>query len=331
MATILVVDDDVEVLDVVCKALRRAGHHAVAATNGTAALQRAKSAQPALAIVDLRLPDIDGIRVLEKLRQADRNLKGILMTGYEPTDEELNRALSGGLVGFERKPIRMGRLIDRVNGFLGWSAIAIGELIATLDRSSGDLMANPSSLASIDSRQLVRVFAAAFLSSGLTVPVFMASAHALRLAVLTRSSDQSTQSAAECIRRAQRFQERQDPRIRLATSMIEAAGTTARQLREVDVARDVGIDPAHLGRLMKQQTGLDFRNWRLGVMLRVAARDLLASDRQVKFVAAESGLVSRSGSTATFERSFHRVFGLTPGSFRHRLQQSDRPQDPADG
>ena len=81
---------------------------------------------------------------------------------------------------------------------------------------------------------------------------------------------------------------------------------------EAALAREFGIDPAHLGRLVRRATGLGFRDWKLGIRLRLAVRALAESDAPVKWVAHESGFAS----TAQFDRGFRRVFGMTPGEFR---------------
>jgi AraC-like DNA-binding protein len=83
-------------------------------------------------------------------------------------------------------------------------------------------------------------------------------------------------------------------------------------LREADLAREACVDPAHLGRLLRQHTGLGFREWRLGIRMRPAVWALVVSDEAVKCVALNAGFTG----TAPFDRAFRRLFGMRPGDFR---------------
>ena len=102
------------------------------------------------------------------------------------------------------------------------------------------------------------------------------------------------------------------PKTARAIERLQTAGKDSGGIREAALAREFGIDPAHLGRLVRRATGLGFRDWKLGIRLRLAVRALAESDAPVKWVAHESGFAS----TAQFDRGFRRVFGMTPGEFR---------------
>jgi AraC-like DNA-binding protein len=101
-------------------------------------------------------------------------------------------------------------------------------------------------------------------------------------------------------------------KVRHCVERLQAAGPACGRLREVDLAREAGVDPAHLGRLLRQHTGLGFREWRLGIRMRLALWALVVSDEPVKCVALNAGFTS----TAPFDRAFHRLFGMRPGEFR---------------
>ena len=101
-------------------------------------------------------------------------------------------------------------------------------------------------------------------------------------------------------------------RVRHCVERLQAAGPACRRLREADLARETCVDPAHLGRLLRQQTGLGFREWRLGIRMRLAVWALVVSDEPVKCVALNAGFTD----TAPFDRAFRRLFGMRPGDFR---------------
>lgn len=68
MAKILIVDDDPDCVELLSIHLTRRGHAVVGAKDGPEALERASWERPALVMLDLRMPAVDGIRVIEILR-----------------------------------------------------------------------------------------------------------------------------------------------------------------------------------------------------------------------------------------------------------------------
>lgn len=99
--------------------------------------------------------------------------------------------------------------------------------------------------------------------------------------------------------------------IQRAISRFEAGNGDALRVRERSLASDYGVDGAHFGRLLYLDTGLRFRDWRLGARLRVALPRLAGSD-QVSQIAFSSGWTS----VARFECHFRNVLGLSPRTFR---------------
>lgn len=145
-----------------------------------------------------------------------------------------------------------------------------------------------------------------------SIPDFIATAVALRKA--GTSSDPNAERRQGERRAIERGtpDRRSEPRAAQVIERLQAAGRDSGRIREATLAREFGIDPAHLGRLMRRATGLGFREWSLGIRMRLAVRALAESDLPVKIVALESGFTS----TAQFDRGFRRLFGMTPGEFR---------------
>ena len=154
-------------------------------------------------------------------------------------------------------------------------------------------------------------FLSALLDADRSIPDFIACAIALRRSGSTRpdSRDGVTRRQPEPRSESDRAQE---PRTAQVIQRLQAAGRDSGRIREATLAREFGIDPAHLGRLMRRATGLGFREWSLGIRMRLAVRALAETDLPVKIVALESGFTS----TAQFDRGFRRLFGMTPGEFR---------------
>ena len=145
-----------------------------------------------------------------------------------------------------------------------------------------------------------------------SIPDFIATAVALRKS--GTSSDPNAERRQGQRRAIERGtpDRRSEPRATQVIERLQAAGRDSGRIREATLAREFGIDPAHLGRLMRRATGLGFREWSLGIRMRLAVRALAESDLPVKIVALESGFTS----TAQFDSGFRRLFGMTPGEFR---------------
>ena len=99
---ILVVDDDPEVVDALCSLIEPLGHEAVGVTDGPAALERFSSAPCDLVIVDLVMPQMNGLEVMRRLRTIDRTARIVAITG---TDLDLADVLRASGIGWVRKPI----------------------------------------------------------------------------------------------------------------------------------------------------------------------------------------------------------------------------------
>jgi two-component system, OmpR family, response regulator len=116
MQKILVVDDDAHIRDVVCFALRRAGYQPLTAANGRAALEVAAREMPALVVLDILMPELDGTAVCARLR-AKSDVPVIFLTSK---DEEMDRVLGLelGADDYVVKPFSPRELVARVKAVL---------------------------------------------------------------------------------------------------------------------------------------------------------------------------------------------------------------------
>lgn len=118
MAKILVADDAPAVLDVLHDVLTSAGHHVIRAASGGEALRRFQEARPELAVIDIMMPDMDGLVVLDGIRRVDGQVPVILITGI--VSESITRQLEGyRSVAFFEKGSGLDRFVDLVNKTLG--------------------------------------------------------------------------------------------------------------------------------------------------------------------------------------------------------------------
>ena len=122
---ILVVEDNPELLELLCLNCEDAGFDTAGAANGVEALEKARSLTPDLIVLDLVLPELDGFTVCERLRKdpATAGVPIIVLTGL--TNRACHMAgLESGGTDFFTKPTSPQRLISRIQELLCPSAPA---------------------------------------------------------------------------------------------------------------------------------------------------------------------------------------------------------------
>jgi two-component system, OmpR family, KDP operon response regulator KdpE len=112
MASILVVDDELTLLQALGAALRGRGYRVRTATTGRQALAEASMDPPDIYIVDLGLPDLDGVRLCAELRRFTRN--PIVVLTADGTDDRKVAALDEGADDYVTKPFSMTELLARL-------------------------------------------------------------------------------------------------------------------------------------------------------------------------------------------------------------------------
>jgi len=113
---VLVCDDEAEILRALKVILRDAGYEAVPADSGEEALDLAAVKPPAAAIVDLMLPDIDGVEVTKRLREWSE--MPIIVLSAVGEEEAKVRALAAGADDYVTKPFGPPELIARLQAAL---------------------------------------------------------------------------------------------------------------------------------------------------------------------------------------------------------------------
>ncbi len=106
---ILVVDDEENMLALFRRVLGKEGYHIECVDSGQGALKLATERPFELAIVDVSMPDMDGIEVLAKLKGMDREMPVIMISAF-PSWEKEQAAKSLGCADYLPKPLDMKRL-----------------------------------------------------------------------------------------------------------------------------------------------------------------------------------------------------------------------------
>jgi DNA-binding response OmpR family regulator len=127
MATILVVEDEFGITEVLQSALTDAGHNVVTAINGKQGLELLKERGPELVILDFMMPVLDGLGMLRAMRDNPeyRGIPAILMSSLP--ESAVTEAASGIYAGFLRKPFQLREAVAMVNRVLNGGSPPLGE------------------------------------------------------------------------------------------------------------------------------------------------------------------------------------------------------------
>ena len=117
--TILVVDDELDILEFVGYNLRKEGYTVLTANNGLTAIEIAKEKTPDLVILDVMMPDMDGIETCERMRAIPK-LTNTIITFLTARSEDYSQiaGLEAGADDYITKPIRPKVLLSRVKALL---------------------------------------------------------------------------------------------------------------------------------------------------------------------------------------------------------------------
>lgn len=119
-STILAVDDDPKVLAVTVRILKAAGYEVLEACTGQSALDLVRERHPDLVLLDVNLPDINGIEVCKQIK-ADSELKHhfvVLLSASQASSGQQAFGLESGADGYIGRPVPNRELLARLQAFL---------------------------------------------------------------------------------------------------------------------------------------------------------------------------------------------------------------------
>src|SRR5882762_3793541 len=124
MGRILLADDDRAIRDSLSRALGLQGYEVVAASDGAVALSLVEKEQPDIAILDVMMPNVDGLTVCRVLR-AERNRLPILMLTARTETADRVAGLDAGADDYLAKPFELDELFARVRALLRRGALTV--------------------------------------------------------------------------------------------------------------------------------------------------------------------------------------------------------------
>jgi DNA-binding response OmpR family regulator len=130
MSTVLVVEDEREIRELLRRYLERAGHAVLSTGSGAEALRLVEEAGPDLVVLDLGLPDLDGTDVLREVRQGGRRTPVVVLTARAGVDDRI-AGLSLGADDYVTKPFSPTEVVLRVAAVLGRSGDGPGAEVSS--------------------------------------------------------------------------------------------------------------------------------------------------------------------------------------------------------
>ncbi|WP_304503260.1 response regulator transcription factor [Amycolatopsis sp. FDAARGOS 1241] len=142
---VLVVDDEATLAELVAMALRMEGWEVRSAGNGTEAVRVARDFRPDAVVLDVMLPDFDGLEVLRRMRSEAPYLPVLFLTAKDAVEDRIAGLTAGGddyvtkPFSLEEVALRLRALLRRANGVTGASGsqLVVGDL--TLDEDSREV------------------------------------------------------------------------------------------------------------------------------------------------------------------------------------------------
>jgi len=108
---VLLVDDEEDFVKSLSERLEMRDLESDVALNGHQALESMKADEPGVMVLDLKMPGMDGMEVLRRVREAYPNVQVIILTGHG-TDKDEEEAKRLGAYAYMQKPVEMDRLVD---------------------------------------------------------------------------------------------------------------------------------------------------------------------------------------------------------------------------
>ncbi len=120
---VLVVDDEPTIAELLATALRYEGWDVERAHTGTAAVRLAESFAPDAVVLDIMLPDLDGIEVLHRMRDARPHVPVLFLTAKDSVGDRIAGLTAGG-DDYVTKPFSIEELVARLRGLLRRAGVA---------------------------------------------------------------------------------------------------------------------------------------------------------------------------------------------------------------
>lgn len=123
---VLVVDDEANLTELLSMALRYEGWDVRAASSGLQAVRTAKDFQPDAVVLDMMLPDFDGLEVLRRMRADNPNVPVLFLTAKDAVEDRVAGLTAGG-DDYVTKPFSLEEVVARVRALMRRTTVVVSE------------------------------------------------------------------------------------------------------------------------------------------------------------------------------------------------------------
>lgn len=114
MNTVLIIDDEKDILDTLSSVLNDEGFSVIKATDGKAGLELFQQEKPDIVLLDVWMPEMDGLQVLDHIRNNDENATVIVISGHGTISTAVE-AVKMGAYDFLEKPLHIDKVLEVIN------------------------------------------------------------------------------------------------------------------------------------------------------------------------------------------------------------------------
>jgi two-component system, OmpR family, response regulator len=121
---VLVVDDEPHIAEIVCMALKLEGFEVASANSGLKAVESAKTFRPDALVLDIMLPDIDGLEVMRRVRAVSADVPVLFLTAKDSVEDRVAGLTAGG-DDYVTKPFSLEEIVARLRSILRRTGVQV--------------------------------------------------------------------------------------------------------------------------------------------------------------------------------------------------------------
>ncbi len=109
---ILIVDDEQDVLDLFNDLFRKKDYEIESALGGKTALDMIQKSRPDIVLLDIKMPDMNGIEVLQQIKKIDPSIEVVMLTAYGYDEKLIDESMKKGASGYISKNLPLQQIIN---------------------------------------------------------------------------------------------------------------------------------------------------------------------------------------------------------------------------
>jgi len=113
--TVLLVDDDIDIIEPTQYLLIEEGYNVITASNGEEAITEYFDNKPGITFMDIKMPVLNGYEAFKRIKNKDKDAKIVFTSGYAIDNEQFQEAKKLGLCGLLPKPVEINSMIKMIN------------------------------------------------------------------------------------------------------------------------------------------------------------------------------------------------------------------------